>query len=757
MMRARVMLTALSLVLVALAPAGGAGAQEPDCGQPPAMPPLSFGQPKLIDEVRAGGEPSIDVHPDGTLLYAAHASTTLFYRNNMPDPDYVTPYTGSTYVWRSTDGGDTWRYIGLGGTEAGPHSATISGFSDPDFAFDSAGNVYTAGINLANVYVAKSADSGRTWNGHAFAALATDREWLAADEPDVVYMNGNSLAQGRRLWKSEDGGLTWDLGRALNGGGPPNKIELDKADGRLYFGNASGGVQVFPNIRDNDFTNFVSSVPGGTPHAHGFLNNMALDRAGNVYLVSNTGTQIRVSYSTDRGVSWTSQVIHDTALNDPTPENGPNGLLWPWISAGDDGRVGVSWFQADRPVGNTESTAADYRVFAAQTVTGHGWTDLCGEAHPPVYDVGVATPEPFHQGTICSSGTTCQIGGIDRRLGDYHSNAITPTGEFVIAYSDTSLKPQGAISHPGFVKQSGGVDFVVDGVTPTQVTDLAGSLDAGTLSVSGAAAFGGQAPVTIADDMAGDGPINPQRAHEDGVDLTAARIYQPDPNDPTLVFEWKATHLPITGAYPEAVRYTFPFKIGTKRFQPQAKLSNLASITMVDEQQGHVENVGKAFQLRGNCVDQYPMPPSNVANCPHVAWLTGELDTATNTVRLFLPIGASFAPEVQPGASFVRDIVAATTITAAYQAVVSNADTSDEVLWEEGTTYTVPRKTVSLGLAPAGTDPSSVTFGTPATIGEGDAFGGSLDVSGLPPGDYEMFAKACFATNCGVTKVPFTI
>jgi hypothetical protein len=116
----------------------------------------------------------------------------------------------------------------------GPH-ATVSGFSDPDFAIDAAGNVITAGINLANVYVAKSSDSGRTWTGHPFGTVMTDREWLAADEENVVYMNGNQIPGGRRLLKSTNGGLTFNIatGISLPGSGPPSKPEVDKSDGRL--------------------------------------------------------------------------------------------------------------------------------------------------------------------------------------------------------------------------------------------------------------------------------------------------------------------------------------------------------------------------------------------------------------------------------------------------------------------------------------------------------------------------------------------
>jgi hypothetical protein len=424
------------------------------------MDPLSFEQPKVFDQVRAGGEPSVEGLADGTLVYAAHASTTLFFRDNMPDPDYVTPYTGATYVWRSTDAGDTWRYVGLAGTEVGPH-ATVSGFSDPDFAVDAAGNLYTAGINLANVYVAKSSDSGATWTGHPFGTLMTDREWLAADEEDVVYLNGNSLITGRTLWKSTDGGLTFDLANGIDlpGSGPPSKIDVDKSDGTLYFP-TSAGLAIYPGARTDDYT--LTEIDFPSPAEHGFLNDMAIDRAGNVYVVANTRTEVLVSSSTDptNQESWVTRVIHDTRLDDPTPGSGPDEVLWPWISAGEDGRVAVSWFQADRPVPDTEDVPAEYRVYAAQTITANGWVDECGVSHPPIWEAGLATPQPFHTGTICSSGTTCQIGGIDRRLGDYHTNAISADGRLLIAYSDTSVKPNGAISHPGFIRQATGVDFI---------------------------------------------------------------------------------------------------------------------------------------------------------------------------------------------------------------------------------------------------------------------------------------------------------
>ncbi|HEX9891291.1 MAG TPA: hypothetical protein VGB28_04460, partial [Actinomycetota bacterium] len=93
MNRSRIGAAAALLLVIAFVPGGPAGAQE-DCGQAPPMEPLTFEAPDVFDTVRAGGEPGIETLPDGTLLYASHASTTLFYRDNMPDADYATPYTG---------------------------------------------------------------------------------------------------------------------------------------------------------------------------------------------------------------------------------------------------------------------------------------------------------------------------------------------------------------------------------------------------------------------------------------------------------------------------------------------------------------------------------------------------------------------------------------------------------------------------------------------------------------------------------------
>lgn len=446
MRRIRPLLVVVSLAAPALF--GTAGALS--CGTPPPLPELTFDQPVIVDPVRAGGEPSVMGLADGTLLYAAHAGTTHLYKQGLPDADFVTPYNGTVYVWRSKDGGATWEYRGgnLWGSHGGP------GFSDPTLALDLGGNAYVAGIDLANVYVARSGDAGETWENNPVAAYMTDREWLTADEGGVAYMLVDE-PDTRAVIKTTDGGATWNYGRGIPVDFTHNPIAVDQRDGALYVTRGNryrpvGYFEAFPDARRGSYVSDPTLVFPGFQHMYGFINAIAIDRAGNIYVSSNSDDEVWINYSTDRGETWQRSDIRTS----------PGSVLWPWVSAGEDGHVAVSWLES--PDEYYEN--GDWRVYAAQTTTGHGWLDpRCGETRAPAWSVTVATPDPVHVGGICDQGLNCNVRtgtSGDRRLGDYHTNAITADGTLVIAYSNTSFKPSAAISHPAFVRQSGGVDFM---------------------------------------------------------------------------------------------------------------------------------------------------------------------------------------------------------------------------------------------------------------------------------------------------------
>ena len=127
-------------------------------------------------------------------------------------------------------------------------------------------------------------------------------------------------------------------------------------------------------------------------------------------------------------------------------------------------------------------------------------------------------------------------------------------------------------------------------------------------------------------------------------------------------------------------------------------------------------------------------------------------------MKIRIPIGASYAPEIKPGALIAPPAantpgVASPYIYATFQTVADVAQMRDWADWdpaaELGSTYTIPNPVVKLGVAPAGTDPSAVSFSTAATLAADGSFSGNV---GSVPAGSSVFAKACFGTSCSVSS-----
>jgi hypothetical protein len=446
---------ALAAVLMPTA----AQAQGAACPAPEAM---TFGTQGFVDETRAGGEPTVTQHPDGTLLYGAHAGTTHFYGLGAAGEGttaFGQNYTGQVYNWWSADNGKTWTFAPR---TLPPDNAPSSGFSDPEWAIDTAGQVYSSEINLANVAISKSTDSGRTYAlQNFFGEILTDRQWKDADTKDNVYMNGNSFGGGtfpnqpvagvgHFIYKSKDGGKTFPIYTEAAGG--IGDIIVDKRNGTLYETRNNGtlSMRVWPNARNDDLTTFVDYpiAEGVSMLAH--WPSFDIDAEGNLYVTwdeRGTGDRpagIYYSSSTDGGRTWTAaQRVSRTT----------NTQIWPWISVGDKGNVAIAWFEADVELPDHDAeTPGDHgwRVVMAGTENGLG----CATGPQPGWAVSTATADPIHRGTICQGGTACQAMAIDRRLGDFFTIDIDMSGRAWAGYSDTSKG--GATALPGFVRQEGG-------------------------------------------------------------------------------------------------------------------------------------------------------------------------------------------------------------------------------------------------------------------------------------------------------------
>lgn len=441
------------------------------CGAPGK--PLRFTTPSYVDTQRAGGEPSVVAHPDGTLLYASHAGTTHFFAPEAPEGSeaFYEKYRGQVHAYFSDDHGATWHFVDR---TIPPEGIPGSGFSDPDFAIDAAGNVYLSEINLVNVAMSRSNTSGHSYQlRNFFAETITDRQWSAAGPTDYVFLVGNADEggtfptdpvgnNGHLIYRSTDGGQTFS--EAVEDPGGLGDLVFDQGSGTLYEAHYEGGDLVLAAFRSALASmDQVALTPEKHTIARG-VNMLShwpaidLDPAGNVYIAwDEAGSGAReagvwYSYSTDAGRTWAAPVRVDT--DDRTD-------IWPWIAAGDPGRVAVAWFGNDSALPNNDAEQAGpndgWNVYVAQTTTGLG----CNKSPNPGFRVTRATPQPFHVGTVCMGGTICQAQLVDRRLGDYFTIDVDTTGALVAAYSDT--RQGGAVALPAFFRQTGGPIFFSSG------------------------------------------------------------------------------------------------------------------------------------------------------------------------------------------------------------------------------------------------------------------------------------------------------
>ena len=433
----------------------------------------TFSAPLVIDDVRAGGEPVIAITQAGSILVSSHPGFT-HYHTSSEDPtsstDLLTAFGGQSYLWRSTDQGATWTHIGLPGMEEGPRSLEL-GVSDPEFTVMEDGAIcHTDLESLVMSSTACSEDDGLTWlPGNPIASGApTDRQWLAS-YGDEFYFTANYFID-HHIRASTDKGLTWE-----DRGDVPCSGDLiaDPSDGHLIAG-CGPGITVSEDAGRS--WSEARPVPGHDAGGRSMA-EPAIDSAGNVWVTWAEGeTTLWAAGSPDEGLSWpwlfnlTAHVTFAAAVDEESPKfDGTGTYVWPWISAGSDGRFAVTWF-GSYLTEDSSTQSGPWYVFSATVV----------DATSAVPSVAVSrlTPAPIHDGPICQSGTTCQATSVlgepsgDRRLGDFFETTIGPDGYLYGVWSNTHESPNDVVSHVQFVRQTGGLRLIADdelgSFTPTQ-------------------------------------------------------------------------------------------------------------------------------------------------------------------------------------------------------------------------------------------------------------------------------------------------
>ena len=219
---------------------------------------------------------------------------------------------------------------------------------------------------------------------------------------------------------------------------------------------------------------------------------MALDTAGNLYLTwaqapvnSSTGqvsgsSQIYIAVSTNHGATWGPPVRVTAA----TP--GLQTSLFPWIAAGDPGRLDVVWYGTptlgacpSQPCGSSAITG-HWSVFMAQSLN----AIVNGKPNSnPSFTTTQVSEVSNHYGSICTFGISCTTGG-DRGLLDFIGVTIGLKGEANVVWADAVNQDGGGTSAAviGFNRQYAGPSLYasvgqVNG-TPPATGQASGSPDA---------------------------------------------------------------------------------------------------------------------------------------------------------------------------------------------------------------------------------------------------------------------------------------
>jgi len=232
---------------------------------------------------------------------------------------------------------------------------------------------------------------------------------------------------------------------------------------------------------DGSFGIGISTMPNGgksfTPH-EGFRGTsmyahwpaIAIDKAGVVYVVWDTdnrqaGTSggcngnatpaansIMMISTKDLGKTWSAPI---------TVAHPGTRVLWPWIAAGDSGKVSVVWYQTESQDGLPDLDCQTGHIHVMEaSISG-----ATGSPHVAPID---AAGRPVHVGWVCQGGTTCVATGQDRRLGDYFTNGLDARGCVLIATGDTRLSDPTTggpypTARPLFLRQNGGQRLIGSG------------------------------------------------------------------------------------------------------------------------------------------------------------------------------------------------------------------------------------------------------------------------------------------------------
>lgn len=276
----------------------------------------------------------------------------------------------------------------------------------------------------------------------------------------------------------------------------------------------------------------------------------------------------------------------------------------------------------------------------------------------------------------------------------------------------------------------------------SEVHDLEATASGTQVSVTGHAVFGGQHRVVVGEDPGADN-LGGAATAPLGLDFTSFAISQPDAGKPELAFRIKLASM-LGGGIPEGVLYNWDVTIDGGE---TAGGSNWSIKTMRSRASATGGSLNPWAAVNA-CV---PNATGTGFTCSVRQTVPATFEEGESAITIRVPLAAL---DASPGS--VIDAWPRATNPLWIGPSASGAQTLTNV-FDTGThdVYNVPKPVVQVALAPTGTPEGNVDFSKAATLGAAGNFTGALTAPG--PGSYDVWAKACFADNCGTASTSVNV
>ncbi len=152
-------------------------------------------------------------------------------------------YMGTTGggVWKTEDGGGTWRNISDGYLKTGSVGAIAVAPSDPNVMYVGMGEAPIRGVMTSHgdgVY--KSTDGGKSWKHIGLNKVRQiSRIRIHPDDPDVVYVAAQGSpyqpTEDRGVYKSVDGGRNWEKVLFVDQRSGVSDLSMDQVNPRILY------------------------------------------------------------------------------------------------------------------------------------------------------------------------------------------------------------------------------------------------------------------------------------------------------------------------------------------------------------------------------------------------------------------------------------------------------------------------------------------------------------------------------------------